>query len=277
MNVDVHGLIDMHVHSAPDVRPRFADDVKIARLAREAGLRAVLLKSHVTLTADRAAIAEKAVGGIRVFGGLALNYAVGGLNPAAVEVALRMGAMQVWMPTLDAAHHRREYGQRGGISLLDAGGQMVPVVHEILELVARSDAMLSTGHLSPAETVELVKLARQKGLKKIVVTHPEAPFLGMPASLQEEIAGDGVYFERCYVDTIPEDGRVASFAEIATNARRVGIESTVMSTDFGQAENPPPVEGLRACVAELLKHGFNPSEVRRVFAENPALLLGLDG
>src|SRR5262245_32349398 len=85
---DLRGVIDMHLHCAPDVEPRLADDIQTTRAAAEAGMRAIVFKSHVTQTADRATIAERVVGNIRVFGGLTLNYPVGGLNPAAVELAL---------------------------------------------------------------------------------------------------------------------------------------------------------------------------------------------
>src|SRR5260221_9657367 len=101
-DIDLTGTIDLHLHTAPDVRPRKLDDLEAARQAASRGMRAILLKSHVTLTADRAALAEQAVPGVRVFGGLALNAPAGGLNPAAVEMALAMGAAQIWMPTESA-------------------------------------------------------------------------------------------------------------------------------------------------------------------------------
>ncbi len=127
-DIDLTGLIDQHIHSGPDVWPRFADDVETVRMAAEAGMRALLLKSHVTLTADRAAIAEKVVGrGIRVFGALALNTQVGGLNPAAAEAALTLGAREIWMPTQDAANHRRWEGRPGGITILDDKGRIMVI------------------------------------------------------------------------------------------------------------------------------------------------------
>lgn len=97
------GLIDLHIHSAPDVRARLLDDAAVARQAADAGMRAIVLKSHVTVTADRATLAERATGGaIRVFGGVALNRPVGGLNPFAVRTALQLGGRIVWLPTASA-------------------------------------------------------------------------------------------------------------------------------------------------------------------------------
>jgi hypothetical protein len=274
-DVSLSGLVDMHVHSAPDLEPRFADDVDTVREAADAGMRAVLLKSHVTLTADRAALAEKVVGRLRVFGGIALNDAVGGINPAAVEVALKLGAKQVWMPTRDAAHERRYRGKTGGLTIFTDGGQIAPAVHDVIELVRGADAILGTGHLSPEETVALVRLAQANRLRKILVTHPEAYFLKMSAAVQAGIASEGVFFERCFVFTTAISGSTISVAGIAAQIRHVGVQSTVLSTDFGQAANPSAVAGLRTYLAELIACGFSFQEIHHMTGQNPAYLLGL--
>src|SRR5258706_9206305 len=79
------GVIDMHVHSHPDVFGRNLDDIDVAQLAKSRGLRGILLKNHISETASRAALVMKVVPGIEVFGGVVLNKAVGGINPDAVE------------------------------------------------------------------------------------------------------------------------------------------------------------------------------------------------
>ena len=273
--IDLSGLIDIHIHSAPDVVPRFADDIDAVRAAADAGMRAVVLKSHACLTADRATIAEKIVGGPRVFGGLALNAPVGGLNPAAVEVALTLGAKQIWMPTRGTANERSQQGLAGGLTIFTEDGRLHDAVYEILDLVRSADVILGTGHLAVDEIMALVRLAKDRGVGKIIVTHPEAPFIRMPAAVQTEVSGDGVFFERCFVFTTPSTGSLVSIAEIADQIRRVGIASTVLATDFGQVDNPPPVEGMRAYLAALLGQGFNPRDLRRMAGDNPAHLLDL--
>lgn len=272
--IDLSGLIDMHIHAAPDVRPRYADDVDLVKAAAKGGMRAVLLKSHVTLTADRASIAEKVVGGIRAFGGLALNTQVGGFNPAAVEAALQVGAKQIWMPTMDAASHHRYEGKPGGLTIFTDEGRIRPEVQEIIELVRAAEVILGTGHLAIEETLALVRLARQRGVRKIVVTHPEARFIRMPVEAQMEMAGEGVFFERCYIHDMARPDADAG-AEIAAQIRRVGIDSTVLATDFGQVHNPAPVDGMRAYLEALNAQGFTNQELRRMASENPAHLLGL--
>ena len=200
---DLTGLIDMHVHTAPDVQPRYADDIKIAEQAKAAGMDAVLIKSHVTLTADRASIAENYVGGIHIFGGLVLNEWVGGLNPTSVELAIQMGAKEIWMPTHSAAHVRRQKKVKGGITIFEDDKTIRPEVYEIADLIQDHDVILGTGHISPAESYALVKLLKRRRHKKILITHPEAAFIRMPLEMQQDLRGDGVYFERCFVDTTP--------------------------------------------------------------------------
>src|SRR5678809_1197738 len=84
------GVIDMHVHPAPDVFGRALTDIETVTLARRKGMRGLVLKNHVVPTADRAALAMDQVPGIEVWGGVVLNNAVGGINPAAVEWMYRM-------------------------------------------------------------------------------------------------------------------------------------------------------------------------------------------
>jgi hypothetical protein len=153
-------VIELHVHAGPDVRPRKMDALTLVRAAKAAGMRAVLLKSHDTITADLAQIVEAALGGIRVFGAVTLNEAVGGFNPAAVRTALALGAKEVFMPTFSAAHHRRQEGKGGGLSVLDGTGQVRTEVRAILDLMAQADVILGT-HLAPEESLAGGRAARK--------------------------------------------------------------------------------------------------------------------
>lgn len=271
IDIDLTGAIDMHIHTAPDVSPRKLDDVEAAQQAAARGMRAILLKSHATLTASRAELVERIVPGVRVFGGLALNDAVGGLNPAAVEAALQLGAVEIWMPTLSAVGDPRPH-RAPGLTVLDGQG-LRSSVHEILRLIAEHDAVLGTGHLSPAEIMLLVPAARAARVRKILITHPEHPPVEMPVAQQEELRDRyDVVFERCLISTTFGSGSLP-FAELAAIIRRVGSATTVAATDFGQPENLSPVDGLALFIAQLQAAGFSQSEVDRIVRTNPARLL----
>ncbi len=269
----LEGAIDLHVHSAPDLDPRRYDDLELARAAERAGLRAVLIKNHHSSTVERAWLTSKVVPGVSVFGGVVLNETVGGLNPAAVRLALRWGARQVWMPTRSALNHRRRHGQSQGITVLDSGGGLRPEVEEILQLMAEGDAILGTGHLSPEEGVILIERALALGVKKILVTHPESRITPYPIALQRELAARGAMFERCYVSTTHRGG--VPIEQVAQAIAEVGVETTVLSTDAGQPDTPPPVECLRLYAERLRALGFTPDQLRRMMCLNPARLLDL--
>ena len=106
----LNGVIDIHVHSDPDSVPRSIDAIDLARLAKNRGMRALVLKNHYEPTASLAYVVRKEVPGIEIFGGIDLNRTVGGVNPAAVE---RMTMVKggwgrfVWMPTYDAENQVR--------------------------------------------------------------------------------------------------------------------------------------------------------------------------
>src|SRR5207245_3196167 len=102
---DLKGVIDIHAQSDPDDRPRSIDSIDLAKLAREHGMRGLVLKNHYEPTESIAYLVRKVVPGIELFGGIALNGTVGGINPAAVERMTRVKGgwgRVVWMPTFDA-------------------------------------------------------------------------------------------------------------------------------------------------------------------------------
>ena len=62
------GVNDFHCHTGPDALPRSLSDLELARLAKSAGMRGLVLKNHYTMTADRAALVMREVEGIEVPG-----------------------------------------------------------------------------------------------------------------------------------------------------------------------------------------------------------------
>ena len=269
----IEGAVDLHVHSAPDVDRRRFNDLELARAAKDAGVGAVLIKSHQNSTVERAWLVSQCVPGIRVYGGLVLNETVGGMNPAAVRLALALGARQIWMPTRSARNHRLHHGQPGGIGILDEQGNLLPVVEEILLAVAASDCILGTGHLSPQETSVLIGAGQKAGLSKILVTHPEWGPSYHSWQTQKELAmRGGVFFERCFVSTTHLCGCVP-FETIERAIIETGVERTILSTDLGQPDTPPPAEGLRLYAERLRSTGFSADQIRTMMQANPESLL----
>src|SRR5258708_17761132 len=80
------GAIDMHAHADPDGTPRKIDAIDLARLAKERGMRAIVLKNHYEPTASLAYIVRKEVPGIEVFGGISLDLTFVVVNPPPVQL-----------------------------------------------------------------------------------------------------------------------------------------------------------------------------------------------
>src|SRR5436190_11188828 len=169
------GVIDMHVHSHPDVFGRSMDDIDVAQLAKSKGMRGILLKNHISETASRAALVMKVVPGIEVFGGIVLNNAVGGINPAAVEWMHRFYGSRgkvVWLPTFESDKHVKTFSKPDAKGIVVApGGKVIPEMEEILKIIARENLLLATGHVHPEEVVAVVKRAKELGVKNMIITH----------------------------------------------------------------------------------------------------------
>jgi hypothetical protein len=274
---DLSGVIDLHLHTSPDLRPRHLSDIANTRIADSHGMAGILLKSHWFGTADRAILASEAANpsNVAVYGGLALNYSAGGLNPDGVEKHLRMGAKEVWMPTLDASHHRQYYGQTGGITLTSPAdrSRLRPVVKQIVKLVAEHNAIVGTGHVSAFEIAALLRFAKTVQTK-VLITHPEWPSTRLSLDDQLEFASLGAYFERCSltVTELAGAGRL-TVSEMVGEIRQIGVDTTVLASDLGIAHGPEPFVGYAIFLDQLRAEGVSEAELDFMTKTNPARLL----
>jgi hypothetical protein len=280
------GSWDVHVHSSPDLVPRMYSDAELVAASAAAGMAGLVIKNHHFPTTDRAIIAQAAAPqSFRVLGGVVLNRGTtGGLNPAAVQNNLRLGARVVWLPTLSARHHL-EYIAAGRandhlrnlttssapVELFDRGGGFLPALDEVLSLVAEADAVLASGHLAPDETCLVFDRAREIGVQRLLVTHAEAGLTAMPVPVQVDLARRGVKIERCYLTVMAHD----TLAGLVQTIRQVGLDSTILATDLGQVGNPDPITGLARFQQLLAEAGLTGEELRRISCDNHLDLLGL--
>ena len=267
------GIIDTHIHTNPDVRVRRLSDIALAKEAKRVGAAAIVIKSHVVPTMDRASVAEEAVPGVRVFGGLTLNPPVGGFNKEAVGIALRMGAKVIWLPTSYSANDMRHQGKSGGLEAV-VDGQVVPALVEIFKLMAKADVILGTGHLSAYDCRVVVEEAKKQGIQKIIVNHPEWTTVNMPIDDQKSLSQYGVFFERCYARNV--GGKYQTNFKINLQAiDKVGYDTTIIATDGGQTENPMWSAALGEYLRFLLDAGVAKQTLDMMTKYYPAKLLGL--
>jgi Family of unknown function (DUF6282) len=287
--IDIEGAVDVHVHSEPDLFPRIADDVGVARHAASLGLRAFSLKCHSERTTTRAYMTMQQVPGIQVVGGIVLNRAVGGINPAAVEAALQLGGRHVWMPTVDAANHARTFGSTGaydkqastvaksadhGIEVFDDAGAPIDGLIDVLDLTAQYSAILSTCHLSVPEIKLLVKTARERGVEKIMITHPFFKVPALDMSDLTELVDQGAYAEFGYC-TISPMWNHAPLTRVVAAINELGPERCILMSDAGQRHNPMPAECLRVFAQSVWESGIGEDGVHRMITQNPLDLLEL--
>lgn len=284
------GAVDLHVHPAPSPFPRRLGLAQAAHQAHAAGFRAINVKSHHhSMVTDILAVAD-AVGGlpIPVFSGVALNNQVGGINPYAVELALNMGGRIVWFPTISSDRHicvhneelkfpktAKPFRHDTPTQVLDDNGEVLPQVHDVLDLIAGADAILSGGHMGVDELDAVIRAANDHGIGKIIVSHPNF-VMGIGPERCREWTTFGVKFEH---ELCMYDDR-SSFYHweldvLLDYMKAVGVDNTMIGSDLGQAGNPFPVQAYRRIVRGLLDLGVSHDDIRTMINVNPGELLGV--
>ena len=281
----VKGSIDMHVHFIPNpmIEGRI-DALDTAKAAAQMGMRAIVLKSTFFPSGPLAALVGRLVPEVKVFGGVCLDYEIGGLNFHSLEAAANLGAKVVWMPTHSSTNSRAGMRRLPGVtlegegfSLLGSDNKLVPEMVRILSIIKKYDMVLANGHISPRETFALVEAAQTASITRLVITHGLWTHGQVRFTLDElkRLGEMGAYIELCYVGFLPTDFRDDP-KPTAEAIKYIGAEHCIMSTDLGQYYNPTPAEGMRMFIALLLKNGISERAIEYMAKENPAKLLGLE-
>lgn len=271
----VGGTIDLHIHSGPDTRPRALNHIEVARLAKEAGMRGLLLKQHYTESSHIAALVMQEVPGIEVFGAVILNLPNGGINPDAVRGMLavegKRGRM-VMLPTWDAENDAaRQREKRPAVPVLK-DGKPAPGLADIFKLIADNDLVLATGHLSPAESLVMLQAAKQAGARRFIVTHPRE--LGMTHDQMRQAVGLGAFLECTFGDLNPDERGIRD--DCAAMIKLIGAEHFVWGSDLGQRGRILPSDGIKTFIMRLREQGIPQDQVDFLVRKNPARLIGLD-
>ena len=138
------------------------------------------------------------------------------------------------------------------------------------------DAVLGTGHVSPAECFTVVEAARDAGVKKIVVTHPEWSLVGMSLEDQVRIVKDyQVVLEHCYAQPLGGGKYKSNLPDNVEAIRACGYRNVLVSTDGGQVENPHWELALAEYIQYLADAGIPEEQIGYMTRELPASLLGI--
>ncbi|HEY3464698.1 MAG TPA: DUF6282 family protein [Amycolatopsis sp.] len=283
------GLVDMHVHSGPSPFPRRFDHVEAAQDGARIGMRAMVAKSHhhntqMDVLAMKGRLADVKA---QAFGGIALNSTVGGLNVHAVRMCLRMGGKVVWFPTISSGRHIDCHPEDGAfptttvpltlerIDIVDGDGVLKPEAVEILDEIKEQQAVLNGGHMYPEYIKTLFQEAHERGMKRMVVSHPDF-VIGADPAVCRELIELGAFIEHEVGMYDPEGTQKWDPKQLLTWIETLGPEHTVLASDFGQKANPKPVDAWLRVSEALLDLGLPEKDLRRMVRDNPTYLLNLD-
>lgn len=286
----LHGAVDLHCHSGPSPMPRRITHIEAAHQAQAAGFRAILVKCHYHSTVfDILAMHDQlAALSTQVFGGVALNSQVGGLNPHVVDLNLKMGGKMIWFPTISSGAHlcnaerdphiKEHFVPRGirqseEVDIFDESGDLRPEVYEILDSAKEAGAIVSAGHMAPDRTLAMLTAANEKGLTRLVVIHPNYVINAETGDAQKFVE-QGAVIEHCVV--MYDRERIFPFQTLLDWISLIGPENTTLGSDLGQVGNPLPMEAFRRVAGQLLDSGISEKDVRTMVVDNPVRLLGLD-
>ncbi len=284
------GAIDTHCHSGPSVMPRNLNHIEAMHDAAANGLRAVLIKDHYYSATPITEMLNQHFKHlpVKLFSGVALNNTTGGLNPYAVDHAVKLGAKLVWMPTF-SAHNHIEHERKANrfphtsvpmreptpLTVLDDSGRLKDEVNPILDIIAEFDVILSGGHLHISEIFPLFEEAKRRGIKRLLVNHPSYLIDASLADIRE-LARMGAYLEHSICMFIPEAFLFYTPDHLKELIEAASVDMTILGSDLGQVGNCWPVKGFRNVISVCLTLGYSEDAIKKMIGGNAAKLLGLD-
>lgn len=283
----VRQAIDIHLHIGPEIIPRrYTVETLVAGEKEKLG--GAVLKNHFYPT--QPFVNEvKNKKGLILFGAIALNNSVGGMNPEGIYASSLLSdkPITVWFPTINAENFLQksefeiapEWVRKNGFTerrskdvkpvLVTKNGKLTKESVSVLKSIKKYNAVLATGHISWKESRILVDQAIKEGVKQIVITHPIYQYINMPTTVQKELAKKGCFIEQSYsmysIDKIP-------ISRIAKQIKVVGNKSIILSSDVGQAFNLTPSQALLDFADLLSKEGITENELFEMLVVNPKKL-----
>jgi hypothetical protein len=286
------GAIDPHVHTGPSIAARALDHLDYAQQASKVGFAAIVTKDHDYSGVMTAALISKHHPELKtkIYSGIALNNVVGGLNPYAVEHTAAMGGKIVWLPTLTAENHFRwektanwthpastsKIRPATPVPVLNPDKSIRDDMKEILDVVAKNNMTLASGHLHVSETWIIFEEAKKRGVTRLIFTHPEDI---VDASLNDVkgIASMGAYVEHSLCMFLEGCKFKSCEAEdLKKQIEAAGVDQTILCSDLGQVGTFDPIDGIRRGIKLCIDFGYSDAEIRKMVSTNTAKVLGIE-
>ncbi|HUN97449.1 MAG TPA: DUF6282 family protein [Bradyrhizobium sp.] len=294
-------VIDMHVHIGPELLRRKYSAEALAAEARREGF-GVVMKNHFIPTTPQVSQLRRPDDKVALVGSVALNFGCGGVDDHGVRSALSgwktdvtaadpdPGRFVVWMPTMCCEAHLRVYDRRDlseawgikreytrfyaegtGYTFDPANSEKMAAMRRALEVIRDHDLILATGHLDRVETVNVVKLAYEMGIRRIIMTHPLFQSTELdPETLRRMWEQYGAYSELAFVNLAMDH---LTYEQYLAVIEAVGVQGVVLSTDVGQIFSPTVSDALREFFSELQKRGLSEDDIVQMSVLNTNKLL----
>jgi hypothetical protein len=293
----LRGAIDTHAHALPhlDEDMYMLDIFELARSGAEVGMRAMVVKNHMGYSCGEVYLANKYSGGCQLIGGVCLNRSVGGINPQAIDVAARFGSLNgvpsgrvVWMPERDSLYTAKLFNVAPDklhwflTPFVEANIEsgLTPAAREVCKRIAREDMVLGTGHLSAAESIALIREAKDLGVKRFLVTHVSGSEIDFTLETKKQAVKLGAMLEESLVVWQPVMRHLGftvgdAYDDVIADMKEIGAEHYCLSSDCGITECPPPAEAMREFIKLCMDADFTDDEIKAMAGGNAASLLGL--
>lgn len=282
------GAVDLHCHSGPAAMPRILGHTEAFRMAEDAGFKALLYKDHYYVGMPHCAVLKDIYpdSKVELFSGVALNNASGGINPHAVDHAIKIGGKIVWFPTFAAKNHIEAYASKSfpktakpmlppiPLTVLDGSGKLIDEAKQICDLIAEGDIILAGGHLHASELFVLFEEAKRRGVKKMMVNHPSY-IIGCTDDDIRGLVELGAYMEHSICMFIPGRAKQHETEDLIHMMEVAGVDRTILGSDLGLTQAPKPVDGYRMIVSDLLDHQVPKADIRKITSTNASMLLNL--
>lgn len=294
-------VIDMHVHIGPEFLRRKYSAETLAAEARKEGF-GVVMKNHFQPTTGQVSQLRRPDDKVALVGSVALNFGCGGVDDHGVRSALSgwkrdvtaadpdADRFVVWMPTMCCEAHLRKYNRRDlseawgikgqytryyaegtGYTLDEGNDDKMAALRRALQVIADNDLILATGHFDRNETLTVVRIAHEMGIRRIIMTHPLFQTTELdPETMRRMWEQYGAYSELAFVNLAMDDLSYEQYIEVIEG---VGSQGVILSSDVGQVFSAGVGDALREFFSELQSRGVKEDDIVQMSVMNTNKLL----
>jgi len=288
------GAIDNHIHCCPHINKRSTNIFEVVKKAEQLKMHAIGLMDNFSNTSGYASLVKKYLPKLRlkVFGGLIMEPPSGGVNYENAKISLNYsyfgndGAKFISFPTHHTRHvaklEKRKKDYIKNCFYVPNSGPTTETL-KILNLIAKKNIVLNTGHLSAKETINLVSAANKIGVKKIIVPSNTFDLKTIKDLKKFKVKFEFSYFFISKAANVPlthVDGEKhiiqgTNQSLLKYLIKEADPKNVILSSDCGVSILPKPHIGFTKFIDQIIKLGFSKKEIEYMIKTNPKNLFSL--